>query len=768
MNAPLRTRIRVEGMDCPSCAMKVETAARRDAHVRDVGVSATTQVMTLDHDAALDLDALGATIRKLGYGFAPISAPQTPKPAPQGCCGGAHAHDHGHDGHRHDDHAGHAQEADGAHPHGDGCCGGGCGGAGGAKASTSDARHHAHDDEPGVAWWATAKARLTLAAGAAVALAWLLGLALPAQRPILFIVATFVGLIPIARRAVAAAMNGSPFTIETLMTIAALGAMVIGAQEEAASVVFLFLVGEMLEGVAAGRARASIQSLAALTPRTALREENGATREVAADALRIGDIVLIRPGERAPADGVVIDGASGMDESPITGESAPVRKHAGDKVFAGAINGAAALRLRVNAAAQDNTIARIVRLVEEAQEAKAPTQRMIDRFARWYTPGVMVVAALVALAPPLLAGAAWSEWIYKGLAVLLIGCPCALVISTPAAVAAALSAGARRGLLIKGGAALETLGAVTRVAFDKTGTLTQGRPQVTDILAFAASESETLRLAAGLETGSTHPLAQAILRRAQADGIAAPPARDHVAFDGEGVGATVEGRALFVGSPEAAGKRATLTPDQSARLAALQGDGKSLAVLIDGRAALGALALRDEPRDDAGDGLAALARLGVKTTMLSGDAPRVAQSIGAALGVEARGGLTPQGKLDLLRKSMGSGERVAMVGDGVNDAPALAAADVGIAMGGGTDVALETADAATLHGRVGDVARMIALSRATRANIRQNIALALGLKAVFFVTTILGVTGLWPAILADTGATVLVTANALRLLKWRA
>jgi Cd2+/Zn2+-exporting ATPase len=765
MNAPLRTRIRVEGMDCPSCAMKVETAARRDTRVRDVSVSATTQVMTLDHDAALDIEALGATIRKLGYGFAPISAPQ-PTPASQGCCGGAHSppRDHGHDDHCRD------QAHDHARAHEDGCCGGGRGGDGAAKAAPSHPHDHAHahDDEPGVSWWATAKARLTLAAGAAGAFAYALGLALPAQRPALFVVATFVGLIPIARRAVAAAMNGSPFTIETLMTIAALGAMVIGAQEEAASVVFLFLVGEMLEGVAAGRARASIQSLAALTPRTALREENGATREVAADALRIGDIVLIRPGERAPADGVVIDGASGMDESPITGESAPVRKQAGDKVFAGAINGAAALRLRVDAAARDNTIARIVRLVEDAQEKKAPTQRMIDRFARWYTPGVMIAAALVALAPPLLAGAAWSEWIYKGLAVLLIGCPCALVISTPAAVAAALSAGARRGLLIKGGAALEALGAVTRVAFDKTGTLTQGRPEVTDILAFAASERETLRLAAGLETGSSHPLAQAILRRAQADGVTAPPARDHRAFDGEGVTANVEGRALFVGSPDAAGKRATLTADQSARLAALQGDGKSLAVLIENGAALGALALRDEPRDDAREGLSALARLGVKTTMLSGDAPRVAQSIGAALGVEAKGGLMPQDKLDLLRKAMGGGETVAMVGDGVNDAPALAAADVGVAMGGGTDVALETADAATLHGRVGDVSRMIVLSRATRANIRQNIALALGLKAVFLVTTILGVTGLWPAILADTGATVLVTANALRLLKWRA
>lgn len=744
MTATIRTRVRIEGMDCPSCAMKVETAARRSAGVREVSVSATTQVMTLTHEEGVDLDALAATIRSLGYGFTPVAGPSPklipepspepgPKPAEHGCCGGGCG---GHGDHRQD----HAREHDHA---------------------------HAHEDEPGVAWWRTKKAALTLAAGAAVAIAWALGLVFPAQRPALFIVATFVGLAPIARRAAMAALNGSPFTIETLMTVAALGAMLIGAQEEAAAVVFLFLIGEMLEGVAAGRARASIESLAALTPRAALVERGGANVEVPAETLSVGDVVLIRPGERAPADGDVIEGESGMDESPITGESAPVRKRPGDQVFAGSINGSGALRVKVAAAAQDNTIARIVRLVEEAQESKAPTQRMIDRFARWYTPGVMVVAALVAILPPLTAGASWSEWIYKGLAILLIGCPCALVISTPAAVAASLSAGARRGLLIKGGAALETLGAATRVAFDKTGTLTLGRPQVTDILAFAASEAETLRLAAGVETGSSHPLALAILERARADGVTAPPARDHVDVAGEGVVATLEGRAHFLGSPAAARNRAALSNEQSDRLDALQAEGRSVAVLVRENVVLGALAMRDEPRPDARAGLRALDALGVKTMMLSGDAPRVAEAIGAELGVEPRAGLKPQDKQAILNEWRGRGETVAMVGDGINDAPALAAADVGIAMGGGTDVALETADAAILHGRVADVAGMIALSRATLRDIRQNIAIALGLKAVFLVTTIAGITGLWPAILADTGATVLVTMNALRLLAWR-
>ena len=423
-----RTRIRIDGMDCPSCAMKVETAARRAVGVREVSVSATTRMMTLDHDGRVDLAAMGETIRGLGYGFAPVQ-PSEPKAAPapreaQGCCGGG-CGDHDHAAHDNDGHD-----------------------LGKAKAPTNIHAHHVHDDEPGVTWWRTAKARLTFAAAAAVAAAWLLGAAFPAQRPALFIIATFVGLAPIARRAAMAALNGSPFTIETLMTVAAFGAMAIGAQEEAAVVVILFLLGEMLEGFAAGRARASIQSLAALTPRVALRDNDGAIEDVEARSLRIGDVILIRPGDRAPADGQVIEGDSGLDESPITGESAPVRKSVGDAVFAGSINGAGALRVRVTADAEDNTIARIVRLVEDAQESKAPTQRMIDRFARWYTPGVMVVAALVALVPPLALSAAWGEWIYKGLAILLIGCPCALVISTPAAIAAGLAAGARRGLLM--------------------------------------------------------------------------------------------------------------------------------------------------------------------------------------------------------------------------------------------------------------------------------------------------------------------------------
>jgi Cd2+/Zn2+-exporting ATPase len=549
------------------------------------------------------------------------------------------------------------------------------------------------------------------------------------------------------------------------MTIAAIGAVTIGATEEAAMVVFLFLVGEMLEGVAASRARASIQGLTNLIPKTALLLESGQTREVQASELKVGSEVLVRPGDRVPADGIIINGESEINEAPVTGESVPKRKRVEDKVFAGTINGEAALTIKVTAAASDNTIARVIRLVEEAQESKAPTERFIDRFSRYYTPGVVAFAAAVATLPPAFGFGDWSEWIYKGLAVLLIGCPCALVISTPAAIASALSAGARRGLLLKGGAVLEQLGTLTTIGFDKTGTLTEGKPVVTDIIPAALDERKILSLAASLEAGSSHPLALAILARAKADKTPVPPAGESRAVAGKGVAGNVGGQTIFLGSPQSAGEQVPLDDALKTRITALNDEGKTVSVLVaDGKIA-GLIAMRDEPREDAKAGLAQLHALGIKTLMLTGDNKRTAKAIGETLGIEARGELLPQDKMSIVSDLQKSGERVGKVGDGINDAPALAAADVGIAMGGGTDVALETADAAVLHGRVADVANMVDLSRRTMRNIHQNITIALGLKAVFLATTVAGITGLWPAILADTGATVLVTANAMRLLR---
>jgi len=710
------TRFRVEGMDCASCASKVDTAARRVRGVEDVALSVVSGTMSVRHSDAADLEDLARRVTHLGYPARAIVA--------------SAAHDHE---------------------------------IGSAERRPTEAG----DDDKGGPWWRTRKAQLTLACGAALLLAFVAGRLLPDIEHWAFLVALLVGLIPIGRRAVAGAIAGSPFSIEMLMSIAAIGAVIIGATEEAATVVLLFLVGELLEGVAAGRARASIKGLADLVPKTALLVDGDEVREVRAAGLAIKQVVLVRPGDRIPADGEIVEGQGAIDEAPVTGESVPKSKGVGDVVFAGTINTETAIKVRVTAAAADNTISRVIALVEEAQEAKAPTERFIDRFSKYYTPSVLAVGALAAILPPLLFGQSWGEWIYKGLAILLIGCPCALVISTPAAIAAALSAGARRGLLLKGGAVLEQLRTVTTVAMDKTGTLTEGKPRVTDIIAVGRTETQVLSMAAALETGSSHPLALAIIGRARAEKAPVPPGFDLKAVPGKGVSGSIGTDKAFLGSLEAAAERSTVPDELRSRISAFNDEGKTVSVLLANDELAGIFAIRDEPRADARAGVQALRDAGVDTVMLTGDNERTASAIGASLGMDVRAGLLPEDKQRIVRELQAQGKVVAKVGDGINDAPALAAADIGIAMGGGTDVALETADAAVLHGRVTDIPDMIDLSKSAMANIWQNITLALGLKAVFLVTTVMGITGLWPAILADTGATVLVTANAMRLLAWR-
>lgn len=703
-NNQTEANYRVRGMDCPACATKIDNALRCLPDVEEVNVSVSSGKLLVRHTGTPESDII-KQVSKLGYSITPSNSADQNE---------THLH--------------------------------------------SDARQGQGHSR---------KILMTIASGTALIGAFIAGQMNPEIESSAFLVAMLIGLVPIAWRALVAARTGTPFSIEMLMTIAAVGAVIIGAAEEASMVVFLFLVGELLEGVATGKARASIKALASLVPKTALLEEDGKTREIPSDSIAIDMIILARPGDRIPADGIIIAGESSINEAPVTGESTPVNKGLNDKVFAGTINGDGALRIRVTATAADNTIARVVKLVEEAQESKAPTERFIDRFSRWYTPGVVVAAALVAIIPPLFFGGVWDDWVYKGLAILLIGCPCALVISTPAAIAASLSAGAKRGLLLKGGAVLETLGKITIVAFDKTGTLTEGKPQVTDIIAFERKEEEILKFAAALEAGSSHPLAVAILAKAADQKTNIPATSENRSIGGKGITALVDGMTVFLGSPKAVAAQTPLTPEQTARITAMNDEGKTVSVLLVDNKVAGAIAMRDEPRPDAIQGLKALTDKGIRIVMLTGDNARTAKAIGASLGIEVRAELLPEDKQRIVGELQAEGLIVAKVGDGINDAPALAAADVGVAMGGGTDVALESADAAILHGRVVDMAGMIALSRRTMANIKQNITISLGLKVVFLVTTIMGITGLWPAILADTGATVLVTANAMRLLKFK-
>lgn len=693
--------LRVDGMDCGACATKIENALKRVPGVSDIDVNYSLQRLTLAYDA----DRTSPIVireRIRGLGYTPS-----------------------------DD--------------------------GGPISEVG-----APSDE---IWWRSRKAQLALASGLALAVAFVIARLAPEWTTWVYAIATLVGLVPIARRAIAGAVSGTPFSIETLMSVAAAGAIAIGEAEEAAVVVFLFAVGELLEGVAASKARAGIRALVDLVPRSALRERDGVVEQVAAAELAVGDIVVIRPGDRAPSDGEVISGISEVNQAPVTGESVPVTKEPGAEIYAGSINGNGQLRVTITKAAADNTIARIIHQVEEAQSARAPMARFIDRFSAWYTPAAMAVAALIIVLPPLLMGAEWHTWIYRGLAVLLIACPCALVISTPAAIASGLAAGARKGLLVKGGAALETLGKVATVAFDKTGTLTLGRPQVSDIVAFEGEPSDLLAKAAAVEKGSSHPLGLAIIARAEADGLTLPIAYGVTATPGKAVTGRLKSGFVSVGSPRFAAEQAQLSAEQVARLQALESEGKTVVVVLESKRALGALALRDEPRPDAVQGLAQLRAMGLRTVMLTGDNARAARAIGEALQIEAEAEMLPDVKLSRIQDLRAHGP-IAMIGDGINDAPALAAASVGVSMGGGTDVALETADAALLNDKVTGVADLVRLSRGTLRNIWQNVAIALGLKAVFLATTLMGTTPLWMAILADTGATVLVTANALRLLRF--
>ncbi|SFA51481.1 Cd2+/Zn2+-exporting ATPase [Paracoccus halophilus] len=730
---------KVTGMDCASCTTKVQRAIERLPGVSDVRIALMSERLSLQ------LDGTGATaediegaVRKLGYGIS-----SAPGAAARTAARTAHEHgpdcDHDHGSHDHDKDPGH--------------------GAAGHV--------HSHDDpaDRGKSWYQTGKGRLVILTAVLLGLAWAVELLTSSNVGYAaFVVACLIGVAPIARRAWAALRMGQPFTIESLMAVAAVGALLIGAAEEAALVVFLFAVGEVLEGVAAGKARDGIRALANLVPKTALLEENGQTREVPAETLRIGQTVLVRPGDRIPADGEIIEGTSGVDESPVTGESMPQTRGPGDAVFAGAINTEAALRVQVTKEAADNTISRIIRLVEEAEEARAPTERFIDRFSRWYMPAIVALALLVIVVPPLAFGAEWGTWIYRGLALLLIGCPCALVISVPASIASSLSAGARRGLLMKGGAVIEAAAGLKHVAFDKTGTLTHGRPVVTDLVAAeGVTEAALVEVAAGVETGSSHPLALAILNRAEADGIRPLPARDSRALAGKGVEAMVGDSLAWVASPRYASENGGMAEAHRDRAARLEAEGKTVVVVYRENRPLGLIAMRDEPRGDAVEAVAQLRAMGLSPVMLTGDNARTAKAIAGGLGMEVRAEMLPEDKLVAIRDMSGQGG-VMMIGDGINDAPALKQADVGAAMGSGTDVALETADAAILRDRVADVPSLIRLARQTMGNIRQNVTIALGLKAVFLVTSVLGITGLWIAILADTGATVLVTLNALRLL----
>ena len=596
------------------------------------------------------------------------------------------------------------------------------------------------------------------------------------------------------------ALRSRAVNFEVLVVVAAAGAAAIGDLPEAALVVFLFSVGESLEAAGVSRTRRAIGALLDLVPRRALVRRGGVEEEVPAEEVAVGETVVIRPGERFPVDGRVLSGRSFVDQAPITGESMPVPKGPGDEVFAGSVNGQGSLEVVSTRRAEDTTLARIIHLVEEAEREKAGHQKTIDRFAAAYTPVVTALAVAVAVVPPLVLGGPFGPYVYRALALLLVACPCALVLSTPVAVVAAIGRAARRGVLIKGGSALEAAGRVRAVAFDKTGTLTAGRPEVSDIVASdGLTEEGVLRLAAAVEWRSEHPVAGAIRREAARRGLvpagggsagsgpstgfaaasaagtgppAAPPeVRNIESIPGRGAKARVEGRNHYVGSRALFERDLGVPPGPLAPAArALEERGNTVVYVGTSDRVLGLIAVSDTVREEAAEAVEGLRRAGVgRLYLLTGDNPATASSVAERLGLDGyRAELSPEDKAAAVRTLAAETGPLAMVGDGVNDAPALAAASVGIAMGAaGTDQAIEAADIALMDDDLRQVSFALRLGRRTVGVIRQNIGLALGVKAAALVLAAAGLLPLWLAVLADTGNTVLVIANALRLLGGR-
>ncbi|NOI52402.1 zinc/cadmium/mercury/lead-transporting ATPase [Vibrio crassostreae] len=630
--------------------------------------------------------------------------------------------------------------------------------------------------QPETFWQAHIQPNLQIIAiAAAMLFAALLKSTSPQLSEGLFTVTCLLGLYPVAKKAVQLARSGTPFAIETLMSVAALGALYLGETAEAAMVLLLFLIGERLEAFASSRARSGVQALMALVPENATKIINGERVEVAVIELVPGDVIEVAAGSRLPADGQLITDAASFDESALTGESVPVEHTEGNSIMAGAVVVDKVVRITITSKQGENAIDRILHLIEEAESRKAPLERFLDKFSRWYTPLMMVVALLVIITPPLLFAQPWETWVYRGLALLLIACPCALVISTPAAITSGLAAAAKRGALIKGGAALEQLGKIQTIAFDKTGTLTEGKPQVTDIQPLSGWQQDAmLRVVGAIEVGSTHPLAQSLVAKVKDLNIEIPESHNKIALIGSGVEGDVDGVKYQVLSPSKI--TFDLGADVVSQVEALEGEGKTVVVALElkdqeesteqNTTVIGLIAWQDTLRSDAKLAIERLNDLGIQSIMLTGDNPRSAAAISSKIGMQYKASLLPSDKVSYVEE-LSQQSHVAMVGDGINDAPAMKTANVGIAMGGGTDVALETADSALTHNRLTELPAMIELSQATMNNIRQNVALALGLKGVFLVTSLLGITGLWVAVLADSGATALVTLNALRLLRFK-
>lgn len=683
----------IRGMDCASCAIKIQNALANVAKVKHVRVAFATERLFVSLDEDADPSLIRETVESLGFTLLDANAKEEEKP-----------------------------------------------------------------------FWKAYSTFVLLASLMAISI--IVMLLFPSMGEQTFFIATAIGTLPFAKKSFNQMKSGTWFGIETLMTVAALGALFLGENIEAGLVLLLFSLGEMLEGFAGRKARAGIKSLMQLTPDTVTRIVDGKREKIQVEFVIPGEVIEVLPGDRIPVDATIQSSIGTFDESALTGESIPVNRKKDEKVMAGCMVIDKSVTLVVESEPGNNAIDRIITLIEEAEESRAPIARMVDKFSSWYTPLVMAIAALVMVVPPLFMGAEWMPWVYKALTLLLIACPCALVVSIPAAVTSALTSASRSGALIKGGAALEQLKNVKVLAFDKTGTLTQGKPKVTTIISLAEDRNELLKLAASLEQGSSHPLAKAIIEHSKEYGIDLVEPETIKVINGRGIIGKVDNREISILAPRYVHSFIMGMNELKEAVEEIESQGNTVVVILEGMAPLGIIGMADTLREDAVDAINDLKKMGIRSVMLTGDNRRAAASIAGRLSIDYKAELLPEDKVkaiqDLQLQNSGA---VAMVGDGINDAPALKMAELGIAMGRGSDVALETADAALTHEKLVKLPVMIKLSQKTAKITRQNIALALGINSFFLITTLFGVTGLMAAVLSDAGGTLLVTLNALRLMK---
>jgi Zn2+/Cd2+-exporting ATPase len=694
-----KTVLRVEGMDCASCAVTVEKGVVRLPGVRRAAVNFAAGRLDAEHDPELAVEEIEKAVRDAGYGVAETEEVERPP------------------------------------------------------------------------FWRTPRVISVFASALLFALGLALGLAGVPElaRAGTFLAAIVVGGLPIFRAAVAG-VRARHLDMNVLMSAATVGAVGIGQWAEAASVVVLFAAGNALQVYAIDRTRGAVRALARLAPDEVLVRRGASEVLVSTGEVGVGETVVVRPGERFAVDGVVLEGESAVDEAPVTGESVPVEKGAGDGVYSGTLNGSGGLLVRASRRAGDSTLQRIARLVEEAQAKKAPAEQFVDRFSRVYTPAVVAVAVVLAVVPPLLGGG-FGEWFYRALALLIIACPCALVISTPVTVVSGIGAASRRGILIKGGAMLEAAGRLKALAFDKTGTLTEGRPVLSRVAPLSGrDEMEVMALAAALERRSEHPLAHAILvagAERATDGAGLPPVTGFRSVAGRGAEGVVGGTMYLIGSPRLFAERGIDLDEAAGALEAVEREGETPVILGNEDGPVAAFGLADAVRPDARATLDALRKAGVEElVMVTGDAEAPARRVAKELGVDYTARLLPEQKVEAVRELVDKHGDAGMVGDGVNDAPALAASSVGFAMGAaGTDVALETADVALMQDDLPKLAEAVRLSRAAEGIIKQNVAVSIAIKGLFVLLAPFGLVALWLAVLADMGTSIAVTLNGLRLFR---